>query len=167
MKKSIDQIEKELDIKTYFFQHVQALTSLTIANAIYQLLTEQNIYFLTTNTSILILKTKKSLEDLNKQALADKTSIDISKMQQIYIQLNIAERKLYIFNKFKPHFIEPQKDLNLLNQKIENVDLKEKDAQYVINGNSSEFEIEKIPDKVKNNELIFDFLNLLIARFLD
>lgn len=167
MNKSIDQIEKELNIKTCFFQHVQALTSLTIANAIYQLLTQKDVYFLTTNTSILILETKKSLEDLNKQALANKTDIDISKMQQIYIRLNISKRKLYIFNKFEPRFIKPQKDLNLLNQEIENVDLKEKDAQYAINGNNSEFEIERIADKVKNNKLIFDFLDLLIARFLD
>jgi len=166
MNKSIDQIEKELNLKTFFFQHVQVLTSLATANAIYELLTQENIYFLATNTSMLILKTKKSLDDLNKQALANNTNIDISKLQQIYIKLSISERKIYIFNRFEPHFITPQKDLHLLNQEMASVNLKEKDAQYVINGNNTEFELEKIPDKVKNDKLMSDFLDLLIDHFL-
>ena len=152
--------------ESYFFENFQSIAGSELLKVLLYTIKTERYVFLSTDTSLLILKTSKAeLEQANNQAIKDNSPIDLSKIKShCYFRLDPLQKVAYIFKNQIFMELLPNKDINFLSYSLSqskmNGTLKNSDCDSVIAPGKNGYILKLF---TKNNNLIFDkfFFNVM------
>lgn len=166
-----DEIKKLLmdeyfQTESYFFENFQSIAGSELLKVLLHTIKTERYVFLSTDTSLLILKTSKAeLEQANNQAIKDNSPIDLSKIKShCYFRLDPLQSVAYIFKNQIFMELLPNKDINFLSYSLSqskmNGTLKNSDCDSIITPGKNGYILKIL---TKNNNLIFDkfFFNVM------
>jgi hypothetical protein len=145
--------------ESYFFENFQSIAGSELLKVLLYTIKTERYVFLSTDTSLLILKTSKAeLEQANNQAILDRSLIDLSKIKShCYFRLDPLQKVAYIFKNQIFMELLPNKDINFLSYSLSRSEmkgtLKNSDYDSVITPGKNGYILKLF---TKNNNLIFD-----------